>query len=529
MTTILAAFLISLAVSLILTPLALRLGLKWGTLDLPDERKVHKQPIPRTGGLAIFISFLLSLTLVSRLPSLVSNQLSLDHSHALYLLGGMVVFGVGLFDDFRRLGPRTKFLFQLLGAALACLAGPDVMFFNCEPVLFCRILNWGATLFWFILLINAVNLIDGLDGLASGVVLFTSLMMIVLCVMGDRHVSALLFAALAGAALGFLRYNFNPASIFMGDGGSYFLGYAVAAISIMGSTKSHTGAVMLIPLLALGVPVFDTILSPVRRFVRGRKLFRPDQGHLHHKMMRMGLTTRRIVLIFYGVTLLFCVSAIVVSNLRDEKAGLFLLVVAVACFMMIRKMGYFERFAPKNLHAWWKDISDDAYFSRDRRSFLDVQIDLSRAITANEIWRHTGRALEKLSFDYAEMKVEKGLRPGGSGEGACTLKGMEESQFFWARNGFDRYDHICEACLFKMELPLLAAETGAILGTLWLVKDLKQDPIGHYTLRRVEHLRRSIVDAMMRLCARNIRVYAGSGGNPTPRKFVSDLSSRKAS
>lgn len=218
----------ALGFALVLTPLAKRLGARLGAVNVPSERKVHTMPIPRVGGLAVFLAFAATMALTNLYVTRVSELFVFDHRTAFGFYGALVVFGCGLWDDFRRLNPWIKLLFQILGATLA---------------------------------------------FAGGVVFFTSLLMIILSVMRADYLSAIYFAALGGVVLGFLRYNFNPVIVFLGDGGSYFLGYAVAALSIMGSVKSQVGALMLIPLLALGVPVFDTILSPVRRFVRGRRTF----------------------------------------------------------------------------------------------------------------------------------------------------------------------------------------------------------------------------------------------------------------
>jgi len=153
--------------------------------------------------------------------------------------------------------------------------------------------------------------------------------MVVLSVMRADYLSGIYFAALGGAVLGFLRYNFNPASIFLGDGGTYFLGYTVAALSIIGSVKSQVGALFLIPLIALGVPVFDTMLSPVRRWVKGKRIFQPDNGHIHHHLLNMGLSSRSVVLSLYGATVALCVLAILIVNLRNEMVGLILVILGI--------------------------------------------------------------------------------------------------------------------------------------------------------------------------------------------------------
>jgi len=280
MTTLLFLFLIALGFALVLTPAVKWLGVRLGALDVPMERKVHTVPVPRIGGLAVFLAFVATMALTNLYVTNVSALFVFDDRVAFGVGGALVVFGCGLWDDFRRINPGIKLLLQILGASLAFSGDISIggIFLGGRGIEF-GILSYVVTIFWFLLFINAVNLIDGLDGLASGMVLFTSILMVILSVMAGNYLNGMYFAALGGAVLGFLRYNFNPASIFLGDGGSYFLGYTVAALSIMGSVKSQVGALMLIPLLALGVPMFDTIFAPLRRWVRGREMFHPDRGH----------------------------------------------------------------------------------------------------------------------------------------------------------------------------------------------------------------------------------------------------------
>ena len=324
MTTILFTFILALGLSLLLTPLAKKLGIKLGAMDMPSDRKMHHSPIPRTGGLAIFVAAMVTVGLTWLLKTSVSELMVIDGKVLFFLAGAVVVFGTGLFDDFHRLGPWMKFAFQIIGASLAFAGGVNVGGFSLFGMhIHLGVLNYGLTVFWFLLFINAVNLVDGLAG---GIVVFASLVMVLLSILRQEFVIALYFAIISGSVLGFLRYNFNPASIFLGDGGSYFLGYAIAGLSIMGSAKSQMGAAIAIPILALGVPLFDTILSPLRRFVRGHRMFSPDSGHIHHKLIRMGLTTKKAVWTVYSITALLCLAAIIVTNLRDEPAGLFLII-----------------------------------------------------------------------------------------------------------------------------------------------------------------------------------------------------------
>ncbi len=407
MTTLLVIFLTALAFSLALTPLAGRLGVRLGAVDMPAPRKVHATPIPRIGGLAVFLAFAASMLLTSLYGTQITDLIVFDRQIAFRICGALVVFGCGLWDDFRRLNAWIKLLFQILGATIAFAGGVSIggIFFEGHGLQF-GVFSYAVTVFWFLLFINAVNLIDGLDGLAAGLVFFTSLLIVVISVMRGQYLPAVYFAAISGATLGFLRYNFNPATVFLGDGGSYFLGYVVAELSIVTSLKSQVGALMLIPLLALGVPVFDTILSPLRRWVRGRKIFRADNGHIHHKLLAMGLSSRNTVLILYGATVALCVFAIVIVNLRSDVAGLILVIVGAGTLILMRKAGYLEYFVSDKLYGWLRDVTDEAGFSRGRRTFLSLQMDMNKARTLRELCAQLGEAMKILKFERAELHLK---------------------------------------------------------------------------------------------------------------------------
>lgn len=535
MTTILITFIVSLVLSLALTPLAGRMGVRFGAIDMPGKRKVHSKPIPRCGGMAIFLAFILTLVISTLFMTEVSSKLILEKKIVFFLIGIVIAFAVGLFDDFHRLSPRVKFFFQVISASVAFYGGLRIESFSFfGSGLHFGIVSYLVTVFWFVLFINAINLIDGLDGLAAGITFFASLVMIILSVVKGEYLIGMLFAALAGACLGFLRYNFNPASIFMGDSGSYFLGYAIAGLSIIGSIKSQIGAAMLIPVLALGIPLFDTILSPIRRFIRGRKIFNPDKAHVHHRLVEMGLTTKKAVWMIYAITFCLCIVAIFVVNIRDEQAGLFLIAIGAGAVVFIRKL-YFEYFASDKLYGWFKDVTDEAGFSHDRRSFLNLQIEIEESGDLKELWINVCRALEKLKFDMGEMDIAQSSEVGGrrsepggrrselggqraESSGQCSgigdrrlgnenrraggLKHLGinrnfglKKKLFWTRNGFDSSIDICRESLMKLELPLIGNEN-KMLGTLWLIKDLNSDAISHYTLRRVEHLRRTVIGTL---------------------------------
>ena len=506
MTTLLAIFLIALTISLVTTPIAKKLGEKLGAIDLPDERKFHQSPIPRNGGLAIVFTFFVTLCIMSFFNTDVSNTLHLDPPMIYLFVGSCICFGVGLFDDFKRLGPYIKFLIQILAATIAFIGGVRIEFFHLGSLFIqAGILSYFITIFWFVFFINAINLIDGLDGLAAGITFFASIVLVILSVIQNNFVTAVLFTALSGSILGFLRYNFNPASIFMGDGGSYFLGFTIAGLSITGAVKSQLGAALLIPLVALGVPIFDTLISPLRRFMLGQSLFKPDKGHIHHRLIEKGLSARRSVLIIYGITICLCLLSILLVNFRNEQAGLILIVLGSISVVFIQKIGYFDYFATDKIYGWFRDVTDEAGITRDRRTFLSLQLEISNAKELNTLWGKICNALERLEFDMAQLNIHD------VPEFSCELDALQEkipvmnanhvckfkkpNECIWVRSTFNEEKDIGKASIFKIELPLLN-ENYQSYGTLWLIKDLKRDSISHYTLRRVEHLRRSIITAL---------------------------------
>jgi len=488
MTTILFVFLISLVCSLVLTPFAAAVGLKFGGIDQPGERKIHKTVMPRTGGMAILLSFFIALAAALLYPTDISQLLTADPRIWFLLAGGLGCAGVGLVDDFHRLGPKVKFFVQILCASIAFWGGIRVGAIHVElfSLKFDLFGGYLITVFWFLLFINAVNLVDGLDGLAAGITVFVSGTMLLLSVMDEKYLIALGWAALCGSCLGFLRYNFNPAKIFLGDGGSYFLGYMLAGLSIMGMGKAQISALTLIPLVALGVPVFDTLLAPVRRFVVGKKMFYPDAGHTHHMLVRKGLSARRAVLVIYLVTVVLCVMAVVLVNLRNERVGLVFAVLGIGAVLGMRKLGYLEYLGMDKFYGWLKDITDEAGFSTDRRTFLGMQMNIAGSRSVEELWEHVKEAVTRLNFDMVELYIHG---PGRASRTLCYSKNCD---------GYDFCLDVQNDNLMKLELPLLD-ENNQRIGVLWLIKDMEKTQLNDYTFRRVEQLRRPLVKALSRM------------------------------
>ena len=494
MTTIIAIFIFALLLSIGLTPIVIRIAMRYGLVDTLSKRKVHNHPMPRIGGIAIYFSFFLPFSIVLFMATEPLNQVVLNKHAFTFFAGATIVFILGLIDDFIRLKPGIKFIAQAAAASVAFAGGIQigVVDFVGAGTIELDLLSFPVTIFWFLFFINAINLIDGLDGLAAGVAFFVSIILMILTITQGKILIALLLASLAGATLGFLRYNFHPAKIFMGDCGSYFLGFCLAALIIVGSIKGQTTVAIFIPIIAMGVPFIDTFWAPIRRFILGKRMFSPDGEHLHHRLMKLGLSHRNAVMMLYGATIIFGGLALAMVHAKDERAALILVVIGLFVIFSIRKLGYLNFIDSGSVKHWIDDVSDEVGISRERRSFLNLQVGITSARDFDELWEKICEAVEWLEFDLAEMRIlDKQSEFTGQG---C----------YWWKNGNGRFGADSEEKLLKrktamkLELPLTSKGNGSY-GTLWLLKDLKRDPVTHYTLRRIEHLRRSVIGAIERM------------------------------
>ncbi len=325
------AFSIALAVAYFITPRVKDLAIKLGALDAPDDRKVHTRPIPRMGGLAIYAGFVLAV--------LASMHVSREIMGL--LVGGTVILIVGIIDDLKPLPARVKLLGQIVAAAVLVMFDIRIEWLT-NPfgeMLYVDYLAIPLTIIWVVSLTNTVNLIDGLDGLAAGVSTIAAVTILLVALQLNFVTVAILTAALAGSAFGFLQHNFNPAKIFMGDTGSMFLGYMLAAISILGAVKSAATIALIVPIVALGLPILDTAFAIIRRYMSGRPIFKPDKGHLHHRLLEMGLTQKQAVLLMYVISGCLGLSAIALTEVNKSFGILIILVLlSVACFGA-RKIG----------------------------------------------------------------------------------------------------------------------------------------------------------------------------------------------
>ena len=293
-------FAIALVSSLVLVPVVRHYALKADLLDAPGERKIHSQPIPRLGGVAIFVSFLVALGCLGALGQL--TDLIFTRGNLGLIAGGTLMFLLGLLDDLVNLSPYVKLAGQFLASIVAFGMGVsvDALDLPGSMLLVLNALSFPVTVLWLVGISNAVNFIDGIDGLAGGVGVLSSLTMVVVALFTGQPQAALLAALLAGACLGFLIYNTNPAKIFMGDSGALFIGFTLACLGVVGVLKTYT-VVMLTPMIVLCVPVLDITYSTLRRLLRGKNPFVADGDHLHHRLLKAGLSQRKTVFAFYLV------------------------------------------------------------------------------------------------------------------------------------------------------------------------------------------------------------------------------------
>lgn len=328
------------AVSFLLTPVVRRIVIKIGAVDVPkDDRRMHTEPIPSMGGVAIYFAFMLAILMFVR---------PLSRSHGALLLGSTVILVSGIFDDTKNLSPSMKVIFQLIAASIVMFGDVKIgyisnFFGERGSIIDLGILSYPITLVWIVGITNAVNLIDGMDGLAAGVSAIGAISLGVLSFMHGNHSSGLICLILAGACLGFLPYNFDPASVFMGDTGALFLGFVFSVITIEGVMKTAATVAIVSPILVLAVPIGDTFLAIIRRtIIRGESFATADKDHLHHKILAMGYSVRTTVIILYILAILMGLVAIVVSFIGGFLGNMIALGVLVLLLLGARHIGMLE-------------------------------------------------------------------------------------------------------------------------------------------------------------------------------------------
>lgn len=330
-------------ISLVSTPFIKKAAHYLNVVDIPkDDRRVHKKPMPKLGGLAIYISFI-TMVILKKGP-VNSTEMGIIIGASIIVLGGFI-------DDKYNLRPRNKLIFQLVatlvimcfGIRISVMTNPLSDFY--KYIIINQCISIPLTILWVVGVTNAFNLIDGLDGLSAGIAFIACVTMIVVSFLsGNAEPEVIvLTVALAGAILGFLPYNFNPASIFMGDAGSQLLGFLLSVIAIKGAIKSASAFVLAVPLLALGLPIYDTLFAIIRRKLNGKSITQPDKGHLHHRLLAMGLNQKQAVIIMYLISAILGTLAVVVMQLPNRKGYLLMSTVIVLIMAAAWKFGIFKK------------------------------------------------------------------------------------------------------------------------------------------------------------------------------------------
>lgn len=387
--------LISFGASLALTRLVRAFALRIGAVDQPGGRKIHAVAVPRLGGVSVFLSIAFAVLASFGLEYLGGSTIPVDRvAWAPILCGTVVVFSIGVWDDLRPLPAWLKLLFQSLAAGVVIWFGiyiEPLSSLGRGPFNVLNMLAVPLTFLWIIGVTNAFNLVDGLDGLAAGLGIIAAGTSATIFIMRGDTSDALLLVMLIGALAGFLFYNFNPATIFLGDSGSLVIGYLLATTAVTGSQKQATALGVVIPLLVFGLPIIDTLLSMLRRFVGSmkvvqpyrrslltrirsfRRMFEPDRSHIHHRLLAMGLSHRNVVLVLYGLSLLLALLVLVSVLAQYRNAGIILVAVALVTYIGIRRLGYEEAtlFNAGSVLRWYEALSFDRRFFL---GFIDIAL-----------------------------------------------------------------------------------------------------------------------------------------------------------
>jgi UDP-GlcNAc:undecaprenyl-phosphate/decaprenyl-phosphate GlcNAc-1-phosphate transferase len=404
----------AMLLALIATPLMVRAARSWKVLDHPGTRKVHSVAIPRLGGVAVFVALVVPVAALQLFDTDFTRSLSdpnsyVRHVHVLALLvTGGIVFAIGLVDDMVGMGVRTKLVAQITAAAIACSMGIRIDYIGLseESIIEFGWWAWPLTILWVVSVTNAVNLIDGLDGLAAGISLIACGVLLVFAIHTRNVTMMVLMTAMLGSLTGFLFFNFNPAKIFLGDCGSMFLGYFLATASVMCSMKSAALVGLALPAVALGLPIFDTLFSMLRRTLERRSMFAADRKHIHHRLIDMGLHQRHAVIIMYAITALAAGIGLLMIMVKDVGGIALILIGALLPSLLI-----FRAVGAMRIREAFSTFQRNRIIAREakgqRRGSEGIRLRLQEAATLDQWWKALRRAAREMGF--ARMVIHLAL------------------------------------------------------------------------------------------------------------------------
>ncbi len=441
MKTYLCVYLGSALLALVVTPVVIWLAHRLNVADVPGLRKVHAKPVSHIGGVAIFLSMMCLTIAVLFLSNVIGDAFRDILPQLIVVLSAAgFIFFVGLIDDIRINGlrARIKFLAQLAAAITVCAVGIRIKSVAVADWLTLDFgwFSWPLTIFWIVGITNAVNLSDGLDGLAAGISAVACGVIAVFAIYSGQVVMAVLMLALLGSLTGFLFFNFNPARIFMGDCGSMFLGFTIASSSVLCSTKSPVLVGLALPVLALGIPIFDTLFSMLRRFLERRSMFAPDRSHFHHRLVDLGLKQHHVVIAIYVVTLLAAGLGMFMMVTRNSSSLIVFFCILLLLLLVFRVVGSVRLRATvaglKQKYAVTRQMKEEV------RSFESLQLLFRRVKTFDDWWQALCLAADKM--DFTSIKL-----PLNDKDGDNTPRAL-----IWHRNGneSDKLETV------KMKIPI---------------------------------------------------------------------------
>lgn len=468
MKTYFGLFLIATSASLIITPLIRRLCQRLNLFDVPvDTRRVHHTAIPRLGGVAIYLSCLLALSLLPFVDNLLTQQLSaLQTQFFAVFLPATLVLLLGVYDDLRGTNAVVKFtglaliatLFFAMGGRIDALSVPLMGTVQLSPLV-----SYLLTILWLVGITNAFNLIDGLDGLASGAALFSSLVILGVSVSQGQTLMIVVALVLCGAVAGFLRYNFNPASIFLGDSGALFIGFLLAAMSVLGTQKASTAVAIVVPVLAFGFPVVDTVMTMGRRLLSRKPVFEGDKEHIHHMLLARGWSQRRVALVLYGVCAAFGFAALIFPASGAKLTGVMLFVISVAVIIAVGHLRYHE---VDELRAGVKrTVGDRRLRVANNIKVRRAALQLSKVSDLHEMFEAIRQLLDFGEFTFASAQI------GQPGRAEINERAFEASLqrhphqalelrngcvcWSWSKDGSDADDPLHSRSAWSFHLPLV--------------------------------------------------------------------------
>ncbi len=509
-------FLISFLVSTLLTRWIRNLAITHGVVSVASStRHIHSRPVPRLGGVAIYLTLCFSV-LLSLIARRYFGIWVTFRPHVLYALmaPATLIFLLGLVDDLIGLKAHFKFAVQAVAAVLLYLDGFGIsrLSFRAGGQEFGWMIGLPLTILWVLWITNAFNLIDGLDGLAAGSALFSTLVICAMALINRDHVIVILTLALSGAVLGFLRYNFNPATIFLGDSGSLLIGFLLSATALVSSFKSPTLVAVSIPVVSLGLPILDVSIAVVRRFLSGRALFSADREHIHHKLMKRGVPHRKAVLVLYGVSACFALLSLTLLNPTGRPIAQVLVVIGIGTIWGIRQLRYHEFFELGRVaHRTFNQRQVIANNLRVRRTAEALNACTSPA----ELGRTLQECFQAIGFDGFSLQLEAVLPP-HTNSGPFRRTHKNELQMIWGplKKTADAQ--------WNMAFTLLQ-RNGSKQGVLTLFRRLADKPIwmdvNTFTLTGFSY---SLADAVEKIAYAKFATMSADGKNaPTDAVIIS--------